>query len=179
MRPLLFLPIMTKKQKTKNKKQKTKKQKTKNKKQKTKNKKQKTKNKKQKTKNKKQKTMQIRVGILTVSDRAKSGEYEDKSGPALAEALRNETNQTKVVYLEPEHALVEDCQEDISSALRKWTLPGSPHQKDLIFTTGGTGFSPRDVTPEATKAVLDREAPGIVHLLLARSLLVTPHAALS
>jgi molybdenum cofactor synthesis domain-containing protein len=112
-----------------------------------------------------------RVGILTVSDRGASGEYEDKSGPIIREVVTKK--------LEAEIALsqiVPDDMETIARTLLQWV---EHHHLDLIFTSGGTGFAPRDVTPEATRQVIEKEAPGLVFAMLRDSLAVTPHAMLS
>lgn len=110
------------------------------------------------------------VGILTVSDRAARGEYEDKSGP-LIEQILNDRTFLHVSRL----TTVSDDLEAISSTLVAWSDEGL----SLILTTGGTGFSPRDVTPEATRAVIDREAPGIPEAMRQESLKITGHAMLS
>ncbi len=111
-----------------------------------------------------------RVGILTVSDRGARGEREDRSGPALAEALGFLPGAQVVA-----RAIVPDERPEIEAALGRWVAEGL----DLILTTGGTGMSPRDVTPEATRAVIDREAPGFAEAMRAASLAITPHAMLS
>lgn len=111
-----------------------------------------------------------RVGILTVSDRSAHGEREDRSGPALAAALAGLPGAEVVA-----RAVVADEQVAIEEALRRWL----PEGLDLILTTGGTGFSPRDVTPEATRAVIEREVPGLAEAMRLASLRVTPHAILS
>lgn len=111
-----------------------------------------------------------RVGILTVSDRGARGEYEDRSGPVIAGILAQRTPWTI-----SETAIVPDDQDSISDALRRWCRAGL----NLILTTGGTGFAPRDVTPEATRRVIEREAPGIAEALRAESLKITAHAMLS
>jgi molybdenum cofactor synthesis domain-containing protein len=103
--------------------------------------------------------MSIRVAILTVSDRSARGEREDRSGPALAERVQAEGWQ--VVRQE---------------ILRDWA---DADVADVILTTGGTGFAPRDVTPEATRAVVEKLAPGLMQAMLQASLRVTPHAMLS
>jgi len=111
-----------------------------------------------------------RVGILTASDRGARGEREDRSGPALAEAIASLPGAQVVA-----RAIVPDEQPEIEAVLRRWVAEGF----DLILTTGGTGLSPRDVTPEATRAVIDREAPGFAEAMRAASLAITPHAMLS
>ena len=110
------------------------------------------------------------VGILTVSDRGASGDYEDRSGPILADIVQNSTS-----WQVSHRAIVPDEQDHIAATLVSWCDEGV----HLILTSGGTGFSPRDVTPEATKAVIEREAPGIAEALRAESLKITRHAMLS
>ena len=113
----------------------------------------------------------MRVGILTVSDRASTGEYQDRSGPVIEEIITSRLGGTIA-----EKAIVPDEIEAVSATLRAWC---DELQLDLILTTGGTGFAPRDITPEATRAVLEREAPGLVFAMMRDSLAVTPHAMLS
>jgi molybdenum cofactor synthesis domain-containing protein len=113
----------------------------------------------------------MRVGVLTVSDRASKGEYEDKAGPLIAETVRRELQG-----LVAQTAIVPDERDQIADFLRRWC---DELDLDLILTTGGTGFAPRDVTPEATKEVIEREAPGLAEAMRAASLRVTPHAMLS
>lgn len=113
----------------------------------------------------------MRIGILTISDRAYQGLYEDESGPALMELVRGELREETDLY----HVCPDDFTE-IRRALEKWC---DDAHMDLILTTGGTGFAPRDVTPEATRAALERETPGLVQAMIAASLLKTPHAMLS
>lgn len=113
----------------------------------------------------------MRIAILTISDRAYEGVYEDESGPALIELVREHFHQEIDLY----HLVPDDFLE-IKRALEKWC---DDAHMDLILTTGGTGFAPRDVTPEATRAAVEREAPGLVHAMLAASLQKTPHAMLS
>jgi molybdopterin adenylyltransferase len=115
--------------------------------------------------------MTISVGILTVSDRCHRGEAEDVSGP-LIKKLVTERLQAEVRL----EAIVPDEQDSISSLLTSWC---DDEAVDLILTTGGTGFSPRDVTPEATKAVIEREAPGLAEAMRREGAKVTPHAMLS
>ncbi len=116
--------------------------------------------------------MIVRVGILTISDRAYSGEYEDASGPLIREIVENRLPGAQV-HLD---AVVPDDFKTIKNALAKWC---DDAQMDLILTTGGTGFAPRDVTPEATRAVIERDTPGLPEAMRAASLRVTPHAMLS
>ncbi len=115
--------------------------------------------------------MAMRVGILTISTRGARGERHDESGPAIR-ALVTERLGARVVQ---EHIL-RDSQPDIEEVLCQWCDGGAI---DLILTTGGTGFAPSDVTPEATRAIIHREAPGLVEAMRAASLAVTPHAMLS
>lgn len=112
----------------------------------------------------------MRVGLLTVSDRGARGEYEDRSGPLLAEIV-----QSKTPWPVSHRAIVPDELDEIADTLRRWCDEGV----NLILTSGGTGFAPRDVTPEATKAVIERETPGIAEALRAESLKITRHAMLS
>ncbi len=114
----------------------------------------------------------IRVGILTVSDRSARGERPDTGGPALASALAEHLGDATVAVTD----VLPDEQALISAKLVQWT---DELNLDLILTTGGTGFAPRDVTPEATQAVLQRNAPGLAEAMRAASLRVTPHAMLS
>lgn len=114
--------------------------------------------------------MKIRVGILTVSDKGSEGLREDKSGPAIAECLAGV--ESEIVW----QGIVPDEREEIESAL---LLLADVRHADVILTTGGTGFSPRDVTPEATLHVADRLAPGISEALRAKSAEKTPRAMLS
>jgi molybdenum cofactor synthesis domain-containing protein len=111
-----------------------------------------------------------RVGILTISDRGARGEREDRSGPTVADAV-SLLPGVQIVARD----VVPDERAAIEAVLRRWVAEGL----DLILTTGGTGLSPRDVTPEATRAVIDREAPGFAEAMRAASLAVTPHAMLS
>jgi len=114
--------------------------------------------------------MTIRFGILTLSDRSARGERDDSSGPALARLIQ--TENWSIV----KQALLPDNESAIREILSAWADGG---EVDVILTTGGTGFSPRDVTPEATHAVIDREAPGLAEAMRAASLKITPHAMLS
>ena len=111
-----------------------------------------------------------RVGIITVSDRASKGEYVDKSGPVIKELV--EAAGMEVV----DYIIVPDEKSQIAKKLLHFS---DQRQVDLVFTTGGTGFSKRDVTPEATKQVVEREVPGIGEALRSYSLTITPKAMLS
>ncbi len=114
--------------------------------------------------------MSLRIGILTVSDRSYKGERADLSGPALAARIHDQG--WGVVF----QSIVPDNISIIQDALAEWADSG---ELDVVLTTGGTGFSPRDVTPEATMAVIERPAPGLAEAMRASSLKVTLHAMLS
>jgi molybdenum cofactor synthesis domain-containing protein len=107
------------------------------------------------------------AAVLTVSDRVSRGEAEDGSGDTL-EALLREDGYEVI------RALVPDQRDEIAAMIEQ--LAGVA---ELVLTTGGTGVAPRDVTPEATLLVLDREAPGIAEALRADSIVKTPHGLLS
>ena len=109
----------------------------------------------------------MKTAVLTVSDGVVAGTRDDTSGELLAELLAGDG-------YEVERRVVPDDVAAISAALVELAGPA-----DLVLTTGGTGMAPRDVTPEATRAVIDREAPGIAEAIRADSLAKTPHALLS
>ncbi len=116
-----------------------------------------------------------KVAILTASDRAAAGLYADASGPALQELITSALGAEVCAR----HILPDD-REQLAAQLRAWAdagVEGSP--LDLILVTGGTGFAPKDVTPEATRDVLDKEAPGLAEAMRMASLQRTPHAMLS
>jgi gephyrin len=116
----------------------------------------------------------IRVGILTVSDRSARGERPDLSGPALAQALAQRWTEAEAQVAAS--GIVPDEQDAIAG----WLIHASDELRlDLVLTTGGTGFAPRDVTPEATRTVIQREAPGLAEAMRTDSRHVTPHAMLS
>ena len=134
----------------------------------------------------------LRVGILTVSDRASNGEYEngDLSGPAVEQslnenitklnAMRGELDETKAKISFCVKSIVPDEFEDIAYYLNQWC--GSDDEGptcDVIFTTGGTGFSPRDITPEATREIIEKEASGLMTFVTAQCAVIQPLAALS
>jgi molybdenum cofactor synthesis domain-containing protein len=114
--------------------------------------------------------MAVRVSILTVSDRSSRGERADLSGPALQSALVLQGWQVI------DTAIVPDESGQIAGILAGWADSG---KCDLILTTGGTGFTARDVTPEATLSIIERQTPGITQAILIESLKITPHAMLS
>lgn len=109
-------------------------------------------------------------GILTISDKGSRGEREDTSGPQL-QAMLSEQGFAVVAY-----AIVPDEIASIRDTLRAWV---DEQEIDLILSTGGTGVSPSDLTPEATRAILDREIPGIGEAMRLASLQKTPNAILS
>lgn len=113
---------------------------------------------------------ELRIGIITCSDTCSAGNAEDTSGPALASAAE-ELGWTVVAT-----ALVPDDHDAISSAIARMA---DDDAADVVFTTGGTGFSTRDVTPEATLHACDREARGIAEAIRAQSMAVTRRAMLS
>lgn len=112
----------------------------------------------------------IRFAILTISDRSARGERPDTSGPALAQAVINHG------WMVVEQKIVPDEIESIKLALQNWC---DSQKIDIILTTGGTGFAPRDVTPEATLAVIERATPGLSEAMRAHSMQIHPHAMLS
>ena len=112
----------------------------------------------------------MKVGVLTVSDRAARGEYADEGGP-LVRRMVEDTGGEIVA-----HAIVPDERDQIEATLREWC---DDFGVDVVLTTGGTGLGARDVTPEATRAVLDREAPGLAEAMRAAGMRQTPYAALS
>ncbi len=111
----------------------------------------------------------VRAGIITVSTRGASGERADESGPAMREALTAASHEVVSA------ALVPDDIAKVANAILDAVRAGA----NVVLTSGGTGLSPNDVTPEATRRVIDREVPGIAEALRARSLAKTPHGMLS
>jgi molybdopterin adenylyltransferase len=110
----------------------------------------------------------VRAAVVTVSDGVSAGVREDTSGDVLAGLLLEEGFQV-------ERSVVPDDVESIAGAITALGDSGV----SLVLTTGGTGFAPRDVTPEATRRVVDREAPGLAEAIRADALVRTPHALLS
>jgi molybdopterin adenylyltransferase len=109
----------------------------------------------------------VRAAVLTVSDRVSRGEAEDGSGDTLAELLQADG-------WEVDRRVVADEADEIAAAIEELAAAA-----DVVLTTGGTGLAARDVTPEATRTVLQREAPGIAEALRADSIAKTPHGLLS
>ncbi len=112
----------------------------------------------------------FRVAILTISDKGARGERVDEAGPAIRDIVQEAG--WEIIGRE----VVPDELDVIATVLRTFS---DERGADLILTTGGTGMSPRDLTPEATRAVIDREAPGFAEAMRAASLRITPHAMLS
>jgi len=115
--------------------------------------------------------MTFTVGILTVSDRCSRGEEQDRSGPFIEQWMTDHLGARVA-----QKAIVPDEQELIAEKLIAWS---DREGLDLILTTGGTGFAPRDVTPEATRRVIEREAPGLAEAIRSAGLAKTPRAMLS
>ena len=115
--------------------------------------------------------MAITVGVLTISDRCSRGEAEDKSGTLIGQIVTERLGaEVKLTGCVP------DERELIASTLVAWC---DEQGVDLILTTGGTGFAPRDVTPEAMRDVIEREAPGLAEAMRREGAKLTPHAMLS
>lgn len=114
--------------------------------------------------------MKIRAAIITLSDKGSKGEREDESGRVIREMISG------IGAVVEHYEVLPDEKELIVETLRR--LSGSG-ESDLIITTGGTGVAPRDVTPEATLAVIERELPGMAEAMRAESLKKTPHAMIS
>jgi molybdenum cofactor synthesis domain-containing protein len=114
--------------------------------------------------------MTLRFGIITLSDRSFRGEREDLSGPALASFLQA-ANCSVLKQL-----ILPDDESALRQTLIDWADSG---ELDVILTTGSTGFAPRDIAPEATRAVIQKEAPGLAEVMRTESLKKTKHAMLS
>ena len=113
--------------------------------------------------------MQIQVGIITISDRASAGDYDDLGGPALKQVAH------KIGWQVVAEAIVPDDADRIQEIIRSFAGQGC----GLILTTGGTGIGPRDVTPEAIRAIMRVELPGFGEVMRAESMKITPNAILS
>ena len=112
----------------------------------------------------------MKVAVLTVSDRRARGEGEDEGGPLVEQMVTGAGGEIVA------RGVVADERDHIEARLRAWSNSGDV---DVIITTGGTGLGPRDVTPEAVRAIMDREAPGIAELMRSAGMRHTPFAALS
>ncbi len=112
----------------------------------------------------------IRTAVITISDKGSRGEREDLSGPVITEMLADFSAE-RVYY-----KIIPDEREVISSELVNLSHSGDV---DLILTTGGTGFAPRDITPEATMDVIEKEVPGLPELMRHETIEITRRAALS
>jgi len=110
----------------------------------------------------------VRAVVLTVSDRASAGKSPDESGPAVRQLLEEAGFEVSAVQVLP----------DVHQLIAQFLASASVHHQ-LVVTTGGTGLGPRDVTPEATRSVLDYEVPGLGELMRAAGVRQTPMAALS
>ena len=114
--------------------------------------------------------MNLRFAVLTVSDRSARGERSDASGPSLIELIKRQGWEVIRQSILPDDFSL------LSESLESWS---DRDDIDVILITGGTGFSPRDVTPEATRAVIERDAPGLAEAMRAASAAKSPHAMLS
>ncbi len=111
----------------------------------------------------------IKIGIVTVSDRCSDGKREDKSGPLIRQMIKGLGEVVK-------YEIIPDEKASISQAIKELV---DEFKADLVLTTGGTGLSPRDVTPEATGEVVEKEIPGFAELMRQKSFQITPMAILS
>lgn len=114
--------------------------------------------------------LNIKTAVLTMSDKGSRGERKDLSGPVIKEMM--EAAGAEVIYEE----IIPDDKDEIKEVL---IFLADKHQVDLILTTGGTGFASRDITPEATLEVIEKEVPGIPEKMRADTITITPQAALS
>jgi molybdopterin adenylyltransferase len=112
----------------------------------------------------------FKLGIITISDKASTGKRPDQSGPVIRDSFA--ADECELVRYE----VIPDERDLIERKLTEWADSG---QMDIILTTGGTGLAPRDVTPEATLAVVDKEVPGLAEMMRAQSFTITPNAMLS
>jgi len=113
--------------------------------------------------------VRIQVGIITISDRASAGDYKDLGGPVLKDAAQKSGWQVLAEAIVPDDAI------RIQEAIRSFSKQGC----GLILTTGGTGIGPRDVTPEAIRAIMRVELPGFGEMMRAESMKITPNSILS
>ncbi len=114
--------------------------------------------------------MTLRIGVLTVSDRSARGERPDASGPALVTVVEEQGWQVPLQGIVPDDLAI------LRETMTNWVDSG---EIDILLSTGGTGFAPRDVTPEATRSVIDREAPGLAEAMRSASAAKSKHAMLS
>ena len=112
----------------------------------------------------------LRFTVLTISDRSSRGERPDTAGPALVELINSQGWEVTRAEILPD---------DLGILREMLTILADRGGTDIILTTGGTGFAPRDITPEATLAVIDRQAPGLVEAMRSASAAKSPHAMLS
>ncbi|MBA7642379.1 Molybdopterin adenylyltransferase [subsurface metagenome] len=112
----------------------------------------------------------FKLGIITISDKAWQGKRPDKSGPLVRDSFA--AVDCEVVKYE----VIPDEKDTIAQKLSQWADAGNI---DIILTTGGTGLAPRDVTPEATLSVVDKEVPGLAEMMRVKSFAITPNAMLS
>jgi molybdopterin adenylyltransferase len=112
----------------------------------------------------------FKLGILTISDKASQGKRPDKSGPLIRDSFAASDCELA------KYEVIPDERELIARKLAEWADAGT---MDIILTTGGTGLAPRDVTPEATLSVVDKEVPGLAEMMRAKSFPITPNAMLS
>ena len=112
----------------------------------------------------------LQIGVLTISDKGSRGEREDRSGQVIQEIVATLPGQAA------RYTIVPDEKDEIYQTLVLWSDAGD---LDIILTTGGTGLAPRDVTPEATLAAIEKEVPGLAEVMRAESLKKTPFAMLS
>ena len=112
----------------------------------------------------------MRFGVLTISDRSSSGDRTDISGPAISDSIR------KMGWEIQKTGIIPDDLEIIQKTLSDWA---DSCEIDVLISTGGTGFAPRDVTPEATRLVLEKLTPGLDEVMRAKSIQITPHGMLS
>jgi molybdopterin adenylyltransferase len=109
------------------------------------------------------------AAIITVSDKGSVGQRVDRSGPALKEILEKTFQMTDITIVPDEAPIIAETIRDLIDA----------HGVDLVVTTGGTGVSARDVTPEATRSVIDRDLPGFAEVMRMESYKITPHSIIS
>ena len=114
--------------------------------------------------------MTISAGVITVSDKGSRGEREDKSGLEIVNALESVGIQVCYTLIIPD---------EVPLIIQALLECADSKQLDLIFTTGGTGVSPRDLTPDATLQVIDKEVPGMAEAMRRESAAITPHAMIS